>query len=218
MMRKYWHLVVCLVLLTSCSRENPYKVEMEGIIRDNQSLRELADIHEKRYDTARDLLLAVQDERNLQRDVIVHLSNTIVRIEQEKADLQRQLDQIAERRRQAEQQAQQQKLEQDSKRQAALTQIAQANQKPPFRVFDVMYVGEKKSSSIKKTYGRFSVRNYTDKSISVTASSLSTNGFGIGFAKLSIPPNNTSNGVFIAAEPRTILKVRGAGHEEVFTW
>lgn len=217
-MRKYWHLVVCLVLLTSCSRENPYKVEMEGIIRDNQSLRELADIHEKRYDTARDLLLAVQDERNLQRDVIVHLSNTIVRIEQEKADLQRQVDEIAERRRQAEQQAQQQKLEQDSKRQAALTQIAQANQKPPFRVFDVMYVGEKKSSSIKKTFGRFSVRNYTDKPITVSASSSGSNIFRNGYVKVTIPPNNSSNSIFIASEPKAELKVSGAGHEEVFTW
>jgi len=217
---RWFCLAVSMVIAVSCAKkdENPYRREMDGLLHDNKLLKS------ELFKT--DRLRAEQQSRadGLERQLNELISKNaeydkrVAVLEVEKKALQAQVDSIESQRLAAKNARDQE----EQKRQQQLAEVAKANQKPatqpPFRVFDVMYVGDKEVSGRIKEVGRFSIRNYTDTPIKIKAYTSRTNGVGFGYASATIPPNNSSNAVFIAAKPKMILKGSGAGHEEVFTW
>jgi len=56
--------------------------------------------------------------------------------------------------------------------------------------------------------GRFSVRNYTDQPLMVSAAGTS----------FTIPPNNASNSVWVQAKKGSTLTVEANGHTEQHRW
>jgi len=101
--------------------------------------------------------------------------------------------------------------EAEEMRKQQLAAIAAANRpanQPPFRVFDVIHVGQKNIRGLMVEAGRFSVRNYTDQPLMVSAAGTS----------FTIPPNNASNSVWVQAKKGSTLTVEANGHTEQHRW
>ena len=87
-------------------------------------------------------------------------------------------------------------------------------QKPgdyPYRLYNVTYIGKWRKDGITASHGTFSIRNYTDKTISISALSSKTSGEyldqeyrglrGDDVVGFTVPPNSAIEKVYIRANP-----------------
>ncbi len=80
------------------------------------------------------------------------------------------------------------------------TRVANLPAEYPFRAFDVIFVGKQKRDGVVTDYGHFSIRNYTDQTL--TGKALS----GVGYVSLNIPPNGIREDIFIPASEKQPLR------------
>ena len=98
----------------------------------------------------------------------------------------------------------------------ALKKVKEANLPSdyPFRIFNAQYIGKWRQNDVSDNYAIFSVRNYTDKQLEGTATSVKSRIFvrGLGWTedtlRIIIPPNSTKERLFIRANENGGLRIQ----------
>ena len=214
-------LTMASLLAVACTEKEdpPYRREMDGLMHENSLLKKellrTDQLRNEQANRANSLEQQVDDLKSQLAAKDLELAEQVRRnsvLELEKVQLQSQVDSFVQQK----QAAEAARLQNEQKRQQQIAAIATANQKPatqpPFRVFDVVFVGDKEVNGRKAEYGRLSVRNYTGEDLTVRVD----HSF---FPKMvTIPANSTSNSIWIRAEKGKRLVVSGNNHEEEFVW
>lgn len=213
-----------VLMLVSCSKdENPYRMELSGLLKENEELKQAVVDAEMRRDGALAFASLLQSQNERISADLTRQNENVAKLSADNDDLRVQLGVITERERAANEKMrsiaqanENTQRQQDLNRLQQLAAIAAANKEVgadvPFRVFDVMFVGKKTTSPIRRNFGRFSVRNYTDKPLRTTARS------GSDFVEFVVPSNSSTNGVFIQAERGDKVYVKSGSYEETYTW
>ncbi|HMO04424.1 MAG TPA: hypothetical protein PKC67_12695 [Kiritimatiellia bacterium] len=214
-------LTVASLLAVACSKKEdpPYRREMDGLMHENSNLKKellrtenlrgeqanRADALQRQVDDLKSQLAAKELElaEQARRQAVLELEKELLQSQVDTFDQQRQAAEAAH-------------LQNEQKRQQQIAAIATANQKPatqpPFRVFDVVYVGEKEVRGSRANYGRLSVRNYTGEALTVSIDH-------VGLPQsVTIPANSASNSIWARAEKGKRVVVRANNHTEEFVW
>jgi len=216
-------LIIFVSFAISCTeKENPYRREMDGLLHENKLLNEAfqqsGDAQNKMTYVANEL----QGENEKLEAESNRLRQQVEELSAKNDELSVQLGVITEREREAnakiraiEARKEEATRQEKQKRQQTLTAIAAANQpaqQPPFRVFDVMFVGKKELSRGVIDAGRMSIRNYTDQNLKIMIKGSPFN------EHIQIPPNSTSNAIYVSARKGKEISIIGANHTENITW
>jgi len=217
-------LLISVSFAISCAKkekENPYRMEMDGLLHENKLLNEANQEANNERDKSVEFAKLLQ---GMNEKLLADSETKQKRIEElssQNDDLRVQLGVITEREREAhskiravENEKEDVRRQEDLKRQQSLAAITAANQttQTPFRVYDYMFIGKKEISGRLIDAGRLSIRNYTDKQLEVSVGGLP---FGVA---VKIPPNSSSNAIYVAARRGEQVKILGAGHTEKITW
>jgi len=219
---KRLHILFLAMLIVSCSeKENPYRMEMDGLLHENKLLNDA--IIEAKNDQAQSAafanLLQSMNEK-LEADS-KRLRGQVEELSAKNDDLSVQLGVLTEREREAnskirasEAKKEEAEIQKDLKRAQTMAAITAANQSKqiPFRVFDEMFVGKKELNGRLQDAGRLSIRNYTDQTLTVMIQGLLLNKY------IKIPPNSSSNSIYVTARKGEKISIRGAGHTETILW
>ncbi|HMO50674.1 MAG TPA: NERD domain-containing protein [Kiritimatiellia bacterium] len=203
--------------------DNPYRMEMDGLMHENvtlnRAMREaILELEQAKAQASR----LKSDNQRLEMEA-AFLRTRIEEVSAQHDALKLQYGLMTEREREASEQARraeaqraEARRQEELRRQQQIDAIAAANRtttaQPPFRVFDVIHAGKKTIDGKTGNFGRFSVRNYTDRPIEVIASS------GIAFKSVTLAPNSASNSIWIRAEKGAALQVKTGSHAEQHTW
>lgn len=105
----------------------------------------------------------------------------------------------------------------ENKKREMLDNIKQASQQPnePFRVFDILYIGNQVRNGTSDTYGRFTIRNYTDKKIEGIAYSDSHSSNGTKFV---VPPNSKSEPIYLRTQKNSEFTVKCNLGKKTYNW
>lgn len=219
---KRLHILILAMLIVSCSeKENPYRMEMDGLLHENKLLNDA--IIEAKNDQAQSAafasLLQSMNEK-LEADS-KRLRGQVEELSAKNDDLSVQLGVLTERERESnskirasEAKKEEAEIQKDLKRAQTMAAITAANQSKqiPFRVFDEMFVGKKELNGRLQDAGRLSIRNYTDQTLTVMIQGLLHNKY------IKIPPNSSSNSIYVTARKGEKISIRGAGHTETILW
>jgi len=215
-------LIILVSFTVSCTKkENPYRMEMDGLLHENKSLNEAIQKAEDKSSTSTEFAKLLQ---GMNEKLLADSETKQKRIEElsvQNDDLRVQLGVITEREREAhakiraiENQKEDAKRQEDLKRQQSLAAITAANQstQPPFRVYDSMFIGKKEINGRLRDAGRLSIRNYTDQQLTVGIESIPFS------TTVQVPPNSSSNSVYVGARRGEQISIRGSDHTEKITW
>lgn len=206
-------------------------MEMDGLLHENKLLNEaILKADRQRYNMT-ELATLLQNEKIRLEDDLATIRQQVEELSAKNDNLNVQLGVITEREREAnakiravenqkaialqvENQKKAEIVRDNLKREQALAAITIANlsSQSPFRVYDSMFVGKKEISGRLRDAGRLSIRNYTDDKLEVTIESANI------ITRVHIPPNTSSNGIYVAARKGEHLFVKAAGHTDKITW
>jgi hypothetical protein len=215
--------VLLALFLLRPPSENPYRMEMDGLLHENTTLNQTMQEADQELQEAKAQAARLKSDNQRLETEAALLRTRIEELSAQHDALKLQYGLITEREREADVQARyaeaqraEARRQEELRRQQQIDAVAAANRttaaQPAYRVFDVIYAGKKNMNGITQNYGRFSMRNYLDQPLQVTATS------GIDKNSITVPPNSASYSVWIRAEKGQPLRVTANGHTETHTW
>jgi multidrug efflux pump subunit AcrA (membrane-fusion protein) len=210
--------MLLLVGSVSCRDHDAHQAEMSAFIAENIAVRNQMHHTEQELRTTRERLLVTQTALNEVESAcsqiqFAHdtLQTKVQHLTRENADMRNELRQVAEQQRILAQAAGAKREQEAARKQSELTASVVVGP-PPFRVYDVGFVGEMDFEGKKRRVGRFSVTNNTDTALRIFANSL------FRTIRIDVAPHSSSNGIYMAAQPGDVLRVSTSNHTEVVRW
>jgi len=207
-------ITLAAALLFGCAR----KQEIESLDRRVGADEAVIASELQKNEAMRTELLAAIDRVERKLDAMEYeQAQTVQALADRTVLLERKMEEVDQLRKQAELK----KTAADQEKQQALEAVRKANQpaphpqqaNPPFRVFDVLFVGRQTHDGHTGDFGMFSIRNYTAEPLEVRASS----GYRPGVS-VTIPANSSQAGIYVQASKEHPLHVSTKLGSRVCQW